>query len=182
MHCTTNSYLSKGKSTVAIREPGGEIIVSYSDIVYEPSAIKRLIESNSMLAITYYTEYWELWSKRFANPFEDLETFRLNDGKLIEIGSKPNSKDDVQGQYMGLLRFTPSGWRKVEEAVKKPMPKPVDLLDMTTLLQHLLNLGYSIDAIPTSGLWLECDNQHDIQLYEKEFAARLQNDYTKSIC
>ena len=67
---------------------------------------------------------------------------------------------------MGLLKFEPSGWGKIEEAVKLPMPKPVERLDMTTLLQHLIDLGHNVEAIETSDLWLECDNEHDVALYE----------------
>ncbi len=71
---------------------------------------------------------------------------------------------------MGLLRFTPTGWQNVENAVKKPKPKPLERLDMTTLLQHMLTLGYEVGTIPTDEVWLECDNQNDIRFYEKEFA------------
>lgn len=145
-------------------------VVCYSDIMFHPSTVKKLIEIDNDIAITYYTDFWELWSKRFANPLDDLETFKMTDGKLIEIGGKSNSKKDIQGQYMGLLRFTPIGWQNVENAVKMPMPKTLGRLDMTTLLQHMLTLGYEVCAIPTDELWLECDNQNDIRLYEKEFS------------
>ena len=144
-------------------------IVCYSDIVYQPSAVRKLMEDDSDLAITYYTDFWQLWSKRFVNPLDDLETFKLDGERLVEIGGKPESKGDIHGQYMGLLRFTPAGWRVVEQAVKLPMPKPVEKLDMTALLQHLLIQGHSISAIPSGGLWLECDNLEDIRVYEREF-------------
>lgn len=148
-------------------------IVSYSDIVFSPETVKKLINIDKCFAITYYTGFWELWSKRFENPLDDLETFKISNGTLLEIGKKPSSKNDIQGQYMGLLRFTPSGWEKVVNAIKTPMPKPVERLDMTTLLQHLLTFGYEITAIPADELWLECDNQNDIQVYEKEYAGAL---------
>ncbi|MCL2250038.1 MAG: phosphocholine cytidylyltransferase family protein [Oscillospiraceae bacterium] len=142
-------------------------IVSYSDIVFSPEVVKLLMETNSELAITYYTGFWELWQKRFINPLDDLETFKEHDGKLLEIGKKPKNKEDVQGQYMGLLRFTPDGWEKVIESL--PASKPTNKLDMTTLLQHLITCGHVIQTIKTSDLWLECDNQNDIEVYEREF-------------
>jgi choline kinase len=141
-------------------------VVSYADIIFSEKAVKKLMAADSEFAITYYTGFWELWSKRFADPLEDLETFRLETGKLVEIGKKPKNREEVQGQYMGLLKFSPSGWRKIEEAVKLPMPKTIAKLDMTTLLQHLLGLGYAIEAIETGELWLECDNERDVALYE----------------
>jgi choline kinase len=163
----TNMFISLTKAAEWLKkEP---CIISYADIVFDPDVIKKLTLATGEFAITYYTGYWELWSKRFENPLEDLETFKIKEGKLVEIGLKPQSKEEVQGQYMGLLRFTPSGWAKIEEAVKLPMPKPVMKLDMTTLLQHLIKLGNTIEVIKTDELWLECDNQVDVQVYEKEY-------------
>lgn len=164
---STNMFISLTKAHEWLKsEP---CIVSYSDIVYSPIAIKKLIESKSEFAITFFTGFWDLWCKRFDNPLDDIETFKMKDGKLIEIGKKPSSKDDIHGQYMGLLKFEPSGWEKIEHAIKLPMPKTVEKLDMTTLLQHLLSLGNTIETIETHEMWFECDNQNDIEVYEKNY-------------
>jgi choline kinase len=142
-------------------------IVCYSDIVFHPNAVKTLMESTCKFAVTYYTGFWELWEKRFENPLEDLETFKLEGDKLTEIGKKPQKKEEIMGQYMGLIRIMPQGWKDIQEAIKLPMPKTVQKVDMTTLLQHLLSLGHEIDAIETNELWLECDNQNDVAVYEQ---------------
>ena len=164
---TTNIFVSLTKAAQWLRcEP---CVVCYSDIVFSPEAVKKLMKSKHEFSITYYTEFWELWSKRFDEPLDDLETFKQLDGRLLEIGKKPHSKEETQGQYMGLLKFEPSGWAKIEKAVTLPMPKPVEKLDMTTLLQHLITLEQYIEAIETTELWLECDNQNDINVYEKYY-------------
>ena len=46
-------------------------ITSYSDIVYSSDAIRRLIESNGNIVITYDPNWQELWTSRFTNPLED---------------------------------------------------------------------------------------------------------------
>lgn len=149
-------------------------IVCYSDIVFSPKAFRTLADSAAPLAITYYTDYWQLWEKRMDNPLEDLETFRIApDGALLEIGKKPLSPEDIQGQFMGLLRFTPESWAWVEKTIRQPMAKTVEKLDMTTLLQELIQRGYQIQGIPTRDLWLECDSQHDIDTYEQFFSSQL---------
>jgi choline kinase len=164
---TTNMFISLTKARDwLLNEP---CIVCYSDIVFNKNAIIKLKNSQAKIALTYYSKYWELWEKRFENPLDDLETFKESKGKLLEIGRKPHSRDEVKGQYMGLLRFEPQGWQIVEEAIKKPMPKSVERLDMTTLLSHLLNLGTEIETIRTDELWLECDNLNDIKIYEQEY-------------
>lgn len=145
-------------------------LVCYSDIVFAPEAVRSLAECNTPAAITSYSGYWELWQKRMENPLEDLETFRVAaDGKLLEIGLKPGSPDEVQGQFMGLLRFTPESWGWVQETIRKPLPKTTEKLDMTTLLEGMIQEGYSIQTISTDGLWLECDSEHDIDVYEQIF-------------
>lgn len=149
-------------------------LVCYSDIVFAPGAAKALAQCDAPAALTYYTEFWPLWEKRMQNPLEDLETFRVGtDGRLTEIGRRPQSRQEVQGQYMGLIRFTPKSWQWAMQTIRQPLPKTVEKLDMTTLLQGMLEQGREIQAIPTSELWLECDTEQDIRVYEKEFAGRL---------
>ena len=93
---------------------GEPCIVSYSDIFYSPVAVQSLINSDATLAVTYDPNWLQLWTERFGDPLLDAETFRLTAAHtLAEIGNKPQSVDDVQGQYMGLLRFTPEGWAEV---------------------------------------------------------------------
>lgn len=149
-------------------------LVCYSDIVFSPKAIQALEGSNASLAITSYGGYWSLWEKRMENPLEDLETFKMDaSGRLLEIGKKPQTSDDIQGQFMGLLRFTPESWSWVEETIRQPMAKPLNKLDMTTLLQELIQRDYPVRAISTDELWLECDSEHDIEVYEWYFGDAL---------
>ena len=145
-------------------------IVCYSDIVFHPNAVRALMDSTAPLAITSYSGYWSLWEQRMENPLEDLETFRTDSaGRLLEIGQKPERREQIQGQFMGLLRFTPQSWDWVRQTLRQPLPKPADKLDMTTLLQGMLLHGFPIQTIPVEELWLECDTQQDILTYEQRF-------------
>lgn len=145
-------------------------LVCYSDVVFSPKAIQELADSAAPLAITSYSGYWELWEKRMEDPLEDLETFRTDGtGRLLEIGKRPTARADIQGQFMGLLRFTSESWGWVEKTIREPLSKPLNKLDMTTLLQELLQRNYPIQAISTDDLWLECDSEQDIEVYERYF-------------
>jgi len=63
-------------------------IVSYSDIFFEPSAVKSLMASDAEVAVTYDPHWLAQWEKRFDDPLSDAETFRLGaDGALIEVGN-----------------------------------------------------------------------------------------------
>ena len=141
-------------------------LVCYSDIYAGPCTIELLKNAEGDVAVTSYLDFLRLWRLRFEDPLDDLETFRHEGRRLVEIGNRPASLDEVRGQFMGLVRFTPKGWGKVLEAVKVAMPKPVDKIDMTGLLQHLVTLGHDVEVLDTDDLWLEVDSQNDIKVYE----------------
>lgn len=145
-----------------------DCIVSYSDIVYTSKAIKSLITCKSDIAITYYTNFLELWKNRFDNPLDDIETFKIDaNSDLIEIGNKANSLSEITGQYMGLLKFTPSGWLKISHILKsKSLPKSIEKIDMTGLLSYLLSLKVKIKTVAYEEIFLEVDNPDDLSLYE----------------
>lgn len=150
-------------------------LVCYSDIIFSPQAVQVLRDTQAPLAITYYTGFWELWSARMEDPLSDLETFRVDFcGNLLEIGKHPTQRADVMGQYMGLIRFTPQSWNWAVETMKEPLPKPLERLDMTTLLQGIVERKYPIQAIATEDMWLECDTQQDIELYESMYRNELE--------
>ena len=59
----------------------------------------------------------------------------------------------VDGQYLGLLRFTPSGWRTVERCLVRLGENAIQRLEMTELLAHLIHAGTRVGAVPISGRW-----------------------------
>ncbi len=147
---------------------GETLLVSYADIVYKAGHVVDLLASEGDIAITYDTQWRQLWSLRNANPLDDAETFREQDGLVAEIGGRPHTLDEVQGQYMGLLRFSPEGMEKVFRYVGMLPPDRADKLDMTSLLRGLLATGSPIAAVPVRGGWCECDTSGDIALYEQQ--------------
>jgi len=144
----------------------GPTLVSYSDIVYRPSHLAALRDTDGDVAICADRRWLELWSLRFVDPLSDAETFREEDGALREIGQRTDTLADIQGQYMGLLKFTPRGWGGVRDYLHGIGPEAVARLDMTGLLGRLLGLGTEIRVCPVLGGWVEVDNPEDITLYE----------------
>jgi choline kinase len=141
-------------------------IVSYSDIVYHPDHVRALMASGGDITITYDTAWQNLWQQRFSDPLSDAENFRLQDGLLQEIGAKSNSLAAIDGQFMGLLKFTPAGWNTIAAYLATLSPLVVDKLDMTSLLAALLQQNIPIHAVAVTGRWCEIDNQNDLRLAE----------------
>lgn len=143
-------------------------IVSYSDIFYRASAVTALMNSNADLAVTYDDNWHQLWEKRFGDPLLDAETFRLNnDRTLAEIGNKPKSITEIEGQYMGLLRFSPAGWAEVMRIRESLSREECDQMHMTGTLQRIIESGrLPISAIAYHEHWGEVDSAEDLSAYQ----------------
>jgi choline kinase len=146
------------------------VIVSYSDIFYPASAVKALAAARSHIAISYDPHWLALWSQRFDDPLSDAETFRLDGSRVVEIGRRAKSLDEICGQYMGLLKVTPAGWAIIERYRRSLAPERSDKLDMTSLLSGLIETGYRVDAVAVSGAWGEVDSANDLAIYERLIA------------
>lgn len=143
-------------------------IVSYSDIFYGPAAVRSLMTCDASLAVTYDPDWQALWTQRFGDPLFDAETFRLTPEKtLADIGKRPTSVDEVQGQYMGLLRFTPEGWAEVTRVRAGLRSDQRDTMHMTGTLQEVIIAGrVAIAAVPYTGEWGEVDSADDLDAYQ----------------
>jgi len=139
-------------------------VVSYSDIVYSANAVTSLMNCSCDIAVTYDINWQALWEKRFGDPLIDAETFRMHpDGTLAEIGNKPRSAEEVEGQYMGLLRYSPAGWAEVERIRKELTGSARDSIHMTGMLQRVIDAGrVAVHAIPYREEWGEFDSKRDM--------------------
>ena len=151
-------------------------VVSYSDIVYSADTVTRLLNAEGDIVISYDSQWLRLWRARFEDPLKDAETFRLDEqGRMLEIGGKTRNLEDIQGQYMGLLKFTPKGWADTRDYLSS-LPEPeVDRLDMTSLLAHLLKQNITVRAVPIRHRRYEVDTGSDLKIYEAQISGRAGN-------
>jgi choline kinase len=115
-----------------------------------------------------------LWSIRTATPLADAETLKLDArGNIIELGRKPASYEEIEAQYMGLIRVRADvapHWPAIYQALDPAGPydgKSRDNMYMTSFLQHLIDQGQPVRAVPVDGGWLEVDSAGDLELYER---------------
>jgi choline kinase len=147
-----------------------DCLVSYSDIVYHPDAVRALAASPDDIAIAYDRHWQELWQERFDDPLADAESFRHQNGRLIEIGARSADAAEIQGQYMGLLKFTPTGWQGIRDLLAGLAGTERDRLDMTALLSRLLAADMTIGVVAVEGGWCEVDSEADLEQYRDRIA------------
>jgi len=174
----TNMVMSLAAAAGWLR--AGPVIVSYADIFYRGELVRGLAGAPGQLVIGYDRAWRSLWTRRFADPLADAETFRMDAaGQLLEIGGKTTRIEDIEGQYMGLFKFTPPAWSAVERLLGTLDAAIRDRLDVTGLLRRLLDAKVvPVDTFGTDGQWGEIDNPADVALYRnmvKEGELRLED-------
>ena len=154
----------------AEEELDGDVIVSYGDIVYSREILQALLKSDANIAVTIDKEWESYWRARNDDPLDDAETLKLReDGTIKEIGQKPKSIDEIEGQYMGLMKFSTEGVKQIKEIFHTAINngeligKDVENAYMTDLLQAVINSGQQINAIPVYGGWIEVDTVDDLK-------------------
>jgi choline kinase len=161
----TNMVVSLAAAATWLRS--GPVIVSYADIFYRDDLVRGLADAPGDLVISYDRAWRRLWTRRFSDPLSDAETFRIDaTGQLLEIGGRTTRIEDIEGQYMGLMKLTPTAWSTIE-ALLDMLDAPIrDRLDMTGLLRQLLaKKALSVSAFGTDGQWGEVDSPEDVALY-----------------
>jgi choline kinase len=155
-----------------------DLLVTYGDIVYEPSVLAAILDSRSPLSIVSDRGWRAYWEARMADPLSDTETFKLAaGGRVTEIGRKPRNYAEIQGQYIGLTKVRADYVRAFVDA-RAGMPhdgvfngKSRDRIDMTSFLQYLVEAGWPLDAVEVEHGWLEVDSVEDLRRYEEMRAA-----------
>lgn len=142
-------------------------IISYSDIFYNETAIKNIIRNEKKkfdVIVLNNTKWKRYWKKRFINPLIDLETFKLKKKYLCEIGKKPKSYIDIEGQFMGVFAFKKKGWLKVKKIINKDVNNYIKM-DITSFFNHLIKFhNIKILSINYSSYWYEVDNKKDYKI------------------
>ncbi len=169
----------------AIKELKGNVIISYGDIVYSKKMLVKLIKQKENIVVPIDINWKKYWKKRFKNPLDDAETLNIDkDGYLREIGQKPSSFKEIDGQYLGLIKLNRNGCEifsfNYNLLKEKGMILDKDLENayLTDFLQFLIKNNYNIKALKTKELWVEIDNVKD--LFLKENYLRLQEILIKT--
>lgn len=161
----------------ALLDGSDDLLVAYGDLVYEPRVVTVFAGARDQpqppVAITVDTAWRRLWDARMADPLADAETLRLDEaGDVVELGRRPQGYEDVEAQYMGLIRVDRSFAPRlvaIHDALDPAGPyegRDRDHMFMTSFLQHLIDRGTRVAAIPVAGGWLEVDTVEDLDRYE----------------
>jgi L-glutamine-phosphate cytidylyltransferase len=155
----------------ADRELEGDVIISYSDIVYSPKVIRSLLDSGGDISVVVDRDWRRLWQERMSDPLDDAETLRLDTrGNIVELGKRASSYDEIEGQYIGLLKVSASAWPRLRafyanlDRGASYDGKSFENMYMTSFIQAVIDRLMPVKAVPINGGWLEIDAPSDLEI------------------
>jgi L-glutamine-phosphate cytidylyltransferase len=159
------------------------IIISYGDIIYEKGIIQKLMKSKGNILIIIDKSWEKLWKIRFENPLDDAESLKIdNQGNISDIGQKTKNIEEIEGQFIGLMKIQGEGLKILKSSYKKFKEKavnesknplnpsvPFEKSYMTDFLQGLVKDNQKLIPVFINNGWLELDSIKDYEIYNQMF-------------
>lgn len=170
----TNNILASLFFAESVMKDG--FISAYSDILFIPEIIKKLVKSPYDITIVVDTKWKDRYNDRSQHPMDDAEKVISKDNRIIKISRKiPNEEAD--GEFIGLAKFSLNGAQKFiahyHKAKQEYKDKPFQgnstfrkayLID---LFREMLEQGEEIYQVTTNGGYYEIDTVEDLGLVSK---------------
>ncbi|MDP8247085.1 MAG: phosphocholine cytidylyltransferase family protein [Candidatus Tritonobacter lacicola] len=164
----------------AEKEMSGDLILSYSDILYEKEVVERLLGSMEDISIVVDIDWKGYYESRTDHPIEEAENVILDSSnRVMEIGKILTKKHDVHGEFIGMIKLSPRGGvifkRHFHRAKKLFRGKPFqrartfEKAYLTDLLQDMVDMGVDIHAVIIERGWREIDTVQDFEKARMEF-------------
>ncbi len=160
----------------AKQEFDDDIIVSYSDILFEEEMLRRMMECTEKFAVAVDVNWQEYWKLRYGRVDFDTESLSMDEyDNITELGREAPRLEDIDARYIGLLKFSKSGAEDIvrifekdfdENSIKpwKQSGKTIQKAYMTDLLQAVIESKNCVKAVKFKNGWIEFDTDGD---YEK---------------
>ena len=158
----------------------GNVVVAYSDILFEPAVVKRLLESNADISIVVDIDWQGYYVDRKEHPAAEAEKVIFNaNNEVLKIGKVLTEKDDVYGEFIGMLKLSARGveiFKKHFHRSKKlywdqpfQRARTFQKAYLTDLIQEMVDLGVGVHCVIIERGWKEIDTEEDYQKALKDF-------------
>jgi choline kinase/DNA-binding XRE family transcriptional regulator len=158
----------------------GNIIISYSDILFEANVVRRLLESKHDISIVVDIDWRGYYINRKDHPIEEAENVIFNsNNEVVKIGKIATEKKEVHGEFIGMMKMTHRGteifkqnFHRVKKLYwNKPFQRAKTFQNsyLTDMIQELVDVGIKVHCVIIERGWKEIDTVEDYQKALEEF-------------
>ena len=154
---------------------GTDVVLVYGDIVYESAVLDAVSKSDAFpsgITVPINLEWFDLWRSRMDEVYLDAESLVLGTtGRIVEIGRKNPTPEQVQGQFMGIVLLSHDYvlplMNHYRDCLAEPLLPCTRNWDITRLLSSWIESGHEAQGLGVLGGWLEVDTAEDLYVYEE---------------
>lgn len=156
-----------------------EVLIVYSDIIFDDLILKQVVESDIDIGIAVDLDWEKSYEFRTEHTKTEAENVLLDENyNLLEIRKNIQHKDKIVGEFLGILKLSKEGSdifvKKFEELEKTHkdsfhMAPSLEKAYLTDMIQELINSKIKVTPIIISGKWCEIDTMQDLERATKMF-------------
>jgi len=165
----------------------GNIIISYSDILFDPMVVQRTIDSNHDISVVVDIDWRGYYVGRKDHPISEAENVIFNSNNEVEkIGKINTGNEDVHGEFIGMIKLSNRGAETFKEHFhrlkkiywNKPFQRAqiFQKAYLTDFIQELVDIGIKVHCVIIESGWKEIDTVED---YKKALVG-FNKKFTKS--
>tara|TARA_B110000977_G_scaffold145059_1_gene184112 strand:+ start:351 stop:1460 length:1110 start_codon:yes stop_codon:yes gene_type:complete len=150
----------------------GNIIISYSDILFEPFIVKRAMESDHDISVIVDVDWRDYYTNRKDHPLSEAENVIFNsNNEVVKIGKISSEKEEVHGEFIGMIKLNHRGCEILKQnfhRVKKlywnkpfQRAKIFQKAYLTDMIQELVDIGIKVHCVIIERGWKEIDTVED---------------------
>ena len=150
----------------------GNIIISYSDILFEPVVVQRTLESSHDISVVVDIDWRGYYVGRKDHPLSEAENVIFNSNNEVQkIGKINKGSEDVHGEFIGMIKLSNRGTEIFKEHFhrlkkiywNKPFQraKTFQKAYLTDMIQELVDIGIKVHCVIIESGWKEIDTVED---------------------
>ena len=85
------------------------IIISYSDILFDSSVVQRTLASNHDISVVVDIDWRGYYVGRKDHPISEAENVIFNNNEVEKIGKINTGNEEVHGEFIGMIKLTNRG-------------------------------------------------------------------------
>ena len=165
----------------------GNIIISYSDILFDTSVVERALNSDHDISVVVDIDWRGYYVGRKDHPISEAENVIFNSNNEVEkIGKINTGNEEVHGEFIGMIKLSNRGTEIFKEHFhrlkkiywNKPFQraKIFQKAYLTDFIQELVDIGIKVHCVIIESGWKEIDTVED---YKKALVG-FNKKFTKS--
>ena len=165
----------------------GNIIISYSDILFDSTVVKRALQSNHDISVVVDIDWRGYYVGRKDHPVSEAENVIFNSNNEVEkIGKINTGNEEVHGEFIGMIKLSNRGTEIFKEHFhrlkkiywNKPFQraKIFQKAYLTDFIQELVDIGVKVHCVIIESGWKEIDTVEDYKKALIGFKKKFSNN------